>query len=203
LELNLATEILNLLRNQWGFPKAYLRGLTQREEKQEGVDFFAQLNPQARLFAFQFKAPRGKSEATPYRFSLIREQHEALFTLAQLTANSVFYVFPYYVTTAKLQEDVPTLITDTWLLDIKQMPTAQIFGTTNSKIVRCEGNKAEINPEYGMHRPEDVALRAAIAGAGVTAPEFARWYSQFQLSLPVGRRSPWPKRGLRIAIALP
>ena len=72
LELNLATEILNLLRNEWGLPKAYLRGLTQREEKQEGVDFFAQLNPKARLFAFQFKAPRGMSEATTYRFSLNR-----------------------------------------------------------------------------------------------------------------------------------
>jgi hypothetical protein len=112
LELNLATEILNLPRNQWGFPKAYLRGLTQREEKQEGVDFFAQLNPKARLFAFQFKAPRGMSQATTYRFSLNREQHDALFALAQVATESVFYVFPYYVTTAKLQADVPTLVTD-------------------------------------------------------------------------------------------
>jgi hypothetical protein len=70
LELNLATEILNLLRNQWGFPKACLRGLTQREEKQEGVDFFAQLNPKVRLFAFQFKAPRGMSEGTPEPLSI-------------------------------------------------------------------------------------------------------------------------------------
>jgi len=38
-------------------PKAYLRGLTQREEKQEGVDFFVQLNPATRIFALQFKAP--------------------------------------------------------------------------------------------------------------------------------------------------
>jgi len=203
LELNLATEILNLLRNQWGFPKAYLRGLTQREEKQEGVDFFAQLNPKTRLFAFQFKAPRGMSEATTYRFSLNRDQHDALFALAQVATESVFYVFPYYVTTAKLQADVPTLVTDTWLLDIRQMPTSQVFGTTNTKIVRCEGSKAVINPEYTMHRPEDVALRAAIVRGGIGAVEFAHWYSQFQAALPVARRSPWARRGLRIAIVLP
>jgi hypothetical protein len=78
LELNLATEILNLLRNQWEFPKAYLRGLTQREEKQEGVDFFAHLNPKAHLFTFQFKAPRGKLEGTPYRFSVFEYDFESV-----------------------------------------------------------------------------------------------------------------------------
>jgi len=45
LELNVGAELLTLLRNYWGMPKAYLRGLTQREERQEGVDFFVQLNP--------------------------------------------------------------------------------------------------------------------------------------------------------------
>ena len=40
--------------------KAYLRGLTQTEERQEGVDFFAELSPATRIFAFQFKAPKGR-----------------------------------------------------------------------------------------------------------------------------------------------
>jgi hypothetical protein len=40
LELNLGAEVLGLLRGAWGMPKAYLRRLTQREEKQQGVDFF-------------------------------------------------------------------------------------------------------------------------------------------------------------------
>jgi hypothetical protein len=124
-------------------------------------------------------------------------------TLARLGTDSVFYVLPYYITTAKLQKDVPKLMTDTWLLDVKRMPTAQVFGTKNSKIVRCEGSKAMINPEYPMDRPEDVARRAAIVRGGVTAREFARWYSQVQASVPVARRSLWPRRGLRIAIGLP
>lgn len=58
LELNVGAELLTLLRNTWGAPKAYLRGLTQREEKQEGVDFFVHLDPATRIFAFQFKAPK-------------------------------------------------------------------------------------------------------------------------------------------------
>ena len=40
-------------------PKAYLRGLTQQEERREGADFFANLPGDIRIFAFQFKAPRG------------------------------------------------------------------------------------------------------------------------------------------------
>ncbi len=41
LELNLGAELLDLIRNQWGMPKAYLRGLTQKEEGREGINLFA------------------------------------------------------------------------------------------------------------------------------------------------------------------
>lgn len=90
LELNVGAELLDLMRNSWGMPKAYLRGLTQREEDQEGVDFYAELNPAARLFAFQFKAPKARSESTPYRYTLKREQHRMLGLLAGLAPKSVF-----------------------------------------------------------------------------------------------------------------
>lgn len=39
-ELNVGGELLGLLRGAWGMPKACLRGPTQREEKQQGIDFF-------------------------------------------------------------------------------------------------------------------------------------------------------------------
>jgi len=65
LELNIGAEILNILRTK--MPKAYLRGLTQAEENKEGPDFFAQLNANVRLFAFQFKAPHGEKESSPYK----------------------------------------------------------------------------------------------------------------------------------------
>jgi hypothetical protein len=60
LELNIGAELLGLMRTTLGMPKACLRGLTQAEERQEGVDCFVELNPNARIFAFQFKAPHEK-----------------------------------------------------------------------------------------------------------------------------------------------
>jgi len=203
LELNVGAEILDQLRNGLGMSKAYLRGLTQREEKQEGADFIVRLGPQARFFAFQFKAPKGKLEGNSYRFTIQREQHDALFALAQLVSNSVFYVFPRYVTINKLRQDLPNLMNDTWLLGVDQMTPPAVFGTAATKTVRCEGTQASINPEYGMHRVQDVALRNAIVRGGVRTPDFARWYSQFRVSPVAARRSPWRSRGLRIAVILP
>jgi len=37
LESNVAAELLGLLRGSWRLPKAYLRGLPQREEKQASL----------------------------------------------------------------------------------------------------------------------------------------------------------------------
>ena len=203
LELNVGAELLDQMRNGLGMSKAYLRGLTQREERQEGVDFFLRLGPQARFFAFQFKAPRGDSDGSPYRYTIQKDQHEALFDLAQLASNTVFYVFPHYVTAMKLQRDVPNLMNDTWLLNVDRMVPAVVFGSTKSKTVRCEGSRAIINPEYGMHRFQDAALKSAIIRGGVGAREMHQWCSRFRSSAAVARRSPWLSRGLRIAVVLP
>ena len=204
LELNVGAELLALLRGSWGAPKAYLRGLTQREEKQEGVDFFVELDPATRVFAFQFKAPKGGVDVAPYRYTLRRPQHELLYDLAQFSPSSVFYVFPYYVTAAKLHRDVPDLVKDTWLLDVDQMPPAAVFGAAATKTIRCDGGLAVVNPEYEM-RP----LREMSPPHGVSAPRFASWYSRFRevaghaVDRQTRRRDPWLARGLRVVIALP
>ena len=203
LELNVGAEILDQMRNGMGMTKAYLRGLTQREEKREGVDFFLRLGPQVRFFAFQFKAPTGNSDGSPYRYTIQKDQHEALFDLAQSASNTVFYVFPHYVTVMKLQQDVPSLMNDTWLLSVDQMVPGAVFGTTRSKTVRCEGTRAIINPEYGMHRFQDAALKAAMTRGGVRSREIQQWYSRFRSASTVAKRSPWFSRGLRIAVVLP
>lgn len=205
LELNVGTELLNLLRGPWGMPKAYLRGLTQREEKQEGVDFFAQLTPQTRLFAFQFKAPKGTTELPPYRYTLVREQHASLYQLAQLSPRSVFYVLPFYITPLKLQQDVPQLIRDTWLLGIDQMRTTDIFGSSGkTRIVRCRRGSASINPEYQLRKLSDVET---LPSDGISLSEFASWYKRFRsIDRPPkaeGRRNPWLVRGLRLVIFTP
>jgi len=202
LELNVGAELLNVIRYRWGLPKAYLRGLTQREEKVEGVDFFAQLSSSARLFAFQFKAPLGTYDSSVYRYRLVREQHNPLFALARIAPASVFYVFPFYVTPVKLQRDVPNLSQDTWLLRVALLPTATIFGVNNTKIIRCWAGLARINPEYSL---QTLTQLSHGTDNGISAREFATWYEQH---IAVGhrertRRNPWLVRGLRIVVVEP
>ena len=200
LELNLGTELLNLLRSKW--PKAYLRGLTQREERQEGVDFFAQLSPTARIFAFQFKAPKGQNDQIPYRFTLVGTQHTPLHALAQESPNGVFYVLPFYASHKKLQCHVPTLIQDTWLLPIAPMAPSQVFGTNKTKVVHCRPGIAVVNPEYQLQHVSDMTLSPR---AGISAQNFASWYMDLRghgaRSVARSQRmSPWVVRGLRVAI---
>jgi hypothetical protein len=47
-----------------------------------------ELNPATQLFAFQFKAPHGSKDGTPYRYTLVREQHDMLFDLSHFRASS-------------------------------------------------------------------------------------------------------------------
>ena len=202
LELNLGAELLNLLRCRWGMPKAYLRGLTQREERQQGVDFFAQLSPTARIFAFQFKAPKGRDDQVPYRFTLVREQHSPLHALARVSPHAVFYVLPFYASHQKLQRDVPALVQDTWFLPIAPMAPSQVFGANKTKVVRCCRGFALVNPEYQLLPAPDVTLSRE---AGIPAQKFSSWYMNLRgekvWSMERSQRmNPWAVRGLRVAI---
>jgi hypothetical protein len=201
LELNVGAEILGLMRNSWGMPKAYLRGLTQAEENQEGVDFFVELNPNARIFAFQFKAPHGKTDLAPYKYTLAKYQHDPLFQLSQQSPHGVFYVFPYYATVTKLQTDVPSLMLDTWFLNVAQMPAPQLFGSFQSRTIKCTAGKAVVNPEYKLERLHDMPFDRESA---VPARSFAEWYGSFRevRRRLEQRRNPWLVRGLRVAVVL-
>ena len=176
LELNVGAELLALLRGPWRMPKAYLRGLTQREESQEGTDFFVQLPPGTRIFAFQFKAPTGPQEGEPYKFRIQRHQHRKLSALAGESTGNVFYVLPYYLLPAKLQSDVPNLLSDTWFLPVGSMRGTDPFGTKKSKTVRCEQGRAYINPEYELRRVEDLE-----PGDGIPVEDFADWYGDLRV----------------------
>jgi hypothetical protein len=198
LELNVGAEMLWRIRETPGRNKAYLRGLTQKEEAAAGVDFFVELDADTRLFAFQFKAPRGAVEGEPYRYTLASKQHDLLYELAQSAPGSVFYVFPYYVTPAKLQQNVPDLLQDTWLLNIAPIPTREVFGGQATKTVRCKAGQAEINPGYSLQTFSNLAHELH----GISPPDFAKWYSHLR---PVGprlakQRNPWLVRGLHIVI---
>ncbi len=203
LELNVGAELLALLRGRWRMPKTYLRGLTQREESQEGADFFAQLSPKTRIFAFQFKAPKGRQEGEPYRFTIQRRQHEKLSALAAGSTGNVFYVLPYYVLPAKLQRCVPCLLRDTWFLPVGSMSGTDPFGTYQTRTVRCERRLASINPEYELRGVEELE-----PGNGIPVRQFAEWYAglhaKSDLAINRGqRRDPWLVRGMRVAIVQP
>lgn len=202
MELNIGAELLWLLRNNCGMPKIYLRGLTQAEEKQEGVDFFAQLSSSARIFAFQFKAPRGQIDTTPYRYTLVAEQHDHLFRLTNNRPGRVFYVLPFYVITRKLQQDVPNLMLDTWLLDVRNMQTNSVFGGQKTKAIRCEPGRAQVNPEYELHKLAEINHYKP---KGIPANEFALWYSLHRNASEKLREriNPWLFRGFRVAVLEP
>lgn len=194
LELNIGAEFLNILRSSVGYPKAYLQGLTQWEEKNVGVDFFARLPGTFRIYAFQFKAPKrdpeNYKEKLPYRFELKREQHELLYRLARSNLESVYYVFPFYFSSDKFIKKIPDLIQDTWCLRVGDLKTTKTFKwnkTTQddekSKTIRCYNYRAEINPSYEMIRFSDLALSLGglteppLRGRGIEPNEFAEWYA--------------------------
>jgi hypothetical protein len=202
LELNIGAEILGILRPKLGFSKAYLRGLTQQEENREGADCFLQLSPTTTFLAFQFKAPKGKSDGQPYRFTINRQQHRRLYALAQSNPRSVFYVFPYYVTPQKLQYDLPVLAADTWLLDVGAMDPHQVFGARKTRTVVCTTGLARINPEFEMTSLQALADQQV---SGIAQPDFLYWYDlqSEHFDSPKRRRSSSIFRGTRIVIAPP
>ena len=203
LELNVGAELLDLLRRRWGMRKAYLRGLTQREERQEGVDFFAELSSSTRIFAFQFKAPKGRwGDTIPYRFTIQRHQHENLSELSTKWPSGVFYVLPFYVLPAKLRHDVPQLLRDTWFLRVAAMSGTNVFGPYQTKTMHCKRGLASINPEYELLSGIEIRLGL---DAGIPVREFATWYEglhdQSEASVAgTPRKNSWLVRGLRVAI---
>ena len=209
LELNVGAELLNYLRNTCGLPKIYLRGLTQREESQEGVDIFAQMSPSTRIAAFQFKAPRSSEDCSPYNFRIQRVQHSNLHRLASINPNSVFYVLPFYASHSKFQRDIPNLLQDTWFLPIERMATDVVFNGLDSRTVHCYSGFATINPELQLFTAEELKINR---NTGIPVWQFAIWYRELhELKFSVDsyyagksnqriRRNPWLVRGMRIAI---
>ena len=202
LELNVGAELLTRMRGPLNMPKAYLRGPTQREEHRTGVDFFARLPDGTRIFAFQFKAPRGPSDDLPYTFTLGRDQHSSLHNLAVQDPGAVYYVFPFYVSTHKLVRDVPNLARDTWLLPAAPLDVPTVFAGQKTKRVQCYPGTAVVNPDYPMKNLAELALSW---DDGIRPDRFADWYRELrhhasELVDRPPRMNPHIVRGLRVMI---
>lgn len=208
LELNVGAEILFRLRKLPGMRKVYLRGLTQKEESVQGVDFFAQLTENARILAFQFKAPKVETKKPPYRFTLQSKQHRKLHQLTQGNRDSVFYVFPFYAAHSKLEHDLPNLLTDTWFLPVERMEPDDLFGGQQSKVILCCPGRATANPNYELLKDfvSEESERMETLSIGIKPGTFAEWYSGLHSSddsvqQAKKRKNPWLVRNLRVAIA--
>ena len=121
LELNVCAEMLQHLRSYPAFQKASWLGLTQREERQQGLDAKIKNAPGVALM-LQFKSPWATSRVDRiYKFTINREQHKALEKLGN--PDAVHYVFPLYSKWWKVDQDAPDILQDTWLVPVACIPS--------------------------------------------------------------------------------
>ena len=114
LELNLCAELLQHIRSWPGCDGALWFGLTQAQERQEGIDARIRNTGPGVSIMLQFKAPWATSlEDSLYKFSVNEQQHEAMEDLAGNNANAVYYVFPLFSTWSKADQHAPDLASDT------------------------------------------------------------------------------------------
>jgi|Deesub1362A_J573_1020465.scaffolds.fasta_scaffold03956_6 hypothetical protein len=118
LELNVTAEILEIVRNQLRFQKAFWFGMTQRQEAQTGLDEILTNLPRAYHLLLQFKSPAYNPS---FKFSINKTQTLRLLDLSSQRPDAVFYVFPLFNRIAKLKEKCPNLLKDTWLLRVEDL----------------------------------------------------------------------------------
>ena len=124
LELNVCAEMLQSLRSYWRYRKALWIGLTQREERQQGLDTRVH-NVDALALMLQFKSPWATYyDEDFYKFSINKRQHEALEQLR--SPEAVFYAFPLYNRWWKADSHAPDLLQDTWLLPAVCIPSGAL-----------------------------------------------------------------------------
>ena len=139
LELNVCAELLQYVRLWPGCSRALWFGLTQAQERQEGIDARIRNAGPGVSIMLQFKAPWVTSRVDSlYKFSVNEQQHEAMEDLAGNNPNAVYYVFPLFSTWSKADQRAPNLASDTWLVPASSIPLDEL--TELSK------------PSTGLHR---------------------------------------------------
>lgn len=114
LELNFCTQFERFVNR----PIIWF-GLTQRQEAEAGFDACTRLG--ARLFLFQFKASSYTLRSGARQFYAEHDQMQRLRSRVGAIDRSVFYVFPLTGTTLELASN-PDLMSNTWLLDVADLP---------------------------------------------------------------------------------
>ena len=157
LELNLCTELLQCIRSWPGCDGALWFGLTQAQERQEGIDARIRNAGPGVSIMLQFKAPWATSlEDSLYKFSVNEQQHEAMEDLAGNNANAVYYVFPLFSTWSKADKHAPDLASDTWLVPVSSIPlvTLTALPSPSTGLHRVDVKRANSVVTVTFHSPE-------------------------------------------------
>jgi len=184
LELNACAEMIQHIRSHPGLGKASWHGLTQREERQEGLDAKINNTPGVALM-LQFKSPWVTSRVDRvYKFSINRGQHIVMESLR--SPGAVHYVFPLYSKWWKMDRDAPNILQDTWLVPVECIPSKYLAKDSTtievSKLspsgVRVSGQNWEskcraINAR-DYFQPSTVIM-SDLRGVGVDALQLREW----------------------------
>ena len=212
LELNVCSEILQVIRSWPGCQGALWLGLTQQQEREHGIDELIN-NAGGYALMLQFKSPWVRSQVDYlYKFTVNEQQHEALEGLASNHPESVLYVFPLYSTWTKAQGHAPDLCRDTWILPVSSISTAELRSepsSTGRHRVELERIQNQVNVTF--HSPEvtgsarnakeffgdaDRAESFIAAPNGVPSDRLLEWVREWRL-LDGDAPSKWPRfRGL-------
>lgn len=159
LELNICAELLKYIRSWSGCHRALWLGLTQAQERQEGIDARIRNAGPGVSIMLQFKAPWATSRVDSlYKFSVNEQQHEAMEDLAGNNPSAVYYVFPLFSTWSKAAQFAPDLAEDTWLVPVSSVPLATLttLSTPATGLHRVEVERINSSVEVTFHSPEVV-----------------------------------------------
>ena len=167
LELNVCAEFLQYIRSWPGCARALWFGLTQAQERQDGIDEYIRNVGGGLALMLQFKAPWYSSSADLYRFSINEEQHDALEQLSSIRGDSVYYVFPLYNKWHKADSHAPDLSQDTWLVPIASIPSSTLVGSSppSPTTHRVDVERSASGIRFTAHSPE-------VTGVGINAKQF-------------------------------
>ncbi|MXX93738.1 MAG: hypothetical protein F4Y63_09890 [Chloroflexi bacterium] len=127
LELNICAEMLYRIRSWPHCDRALWHGMTQHQERHNGLDQLIRNTGIGSSLMLQFKSPWPTSRVDSlYRFTINERQHEALEDLARRYPRAVYYVLPLYTTWEKANNHSPDLIRDTWLMPVASIPLASL-----------------------------------------------------------------------------
>ena len=190
MELNVCMEMLQSLRACTAYRKASWLGLTQREERQEGLDAKIKNAPGVALM-LQFKSPWATSNVDwLYKFSINKTQHKAMEKLGR--PDAVYYVFPLYSTWSKVDDDAPDLLRDTWLVPVSCIPSSFLVRESTTIYVRKWG-PSSIDVRGVPHwKPTCNAINARdffqmqagslsdFRGIGIEPSQLREWFESWQ-----------------------